>query len=209
MLEALCTAITAIIIWFTGFASRPFLDQFFKYSESKLKNLEEAYVLCSTIYSYSMQTLNMNLLTLHYLQQENFERGMVEIKKIAVIQNPFPKIKLLLDFHLDAPIELTNEITQLDQQILLTVRPIAESINRPNERSQLALQATDQGIKAADQAKTLQTKLIQWVKEEKQKTLSKSEVSHMISAFMNNLKKAVDILFTSLKKSRIYIKKIK
>ena len=200
MLGTLSIVIKAIIIWFFGFASRPYLDQYFKYTDKKINKLEEAYSLCTTIYNFSTQLLNVNLLTLHYLQQNNFERGITEIKNIATIENPFPKIKSLLDFHLDAPYELLNKTTQLEKQLLLTMRPIAESINNSNKRSQLAMQATNEGIKTSEQAQTLQVELIQWIKEEKKNTLRKSDVSHMISAFVNYLLSIIKKLQIPLKK---------
>jgi hypothetical protein len=144
----------------------PYFSYFFDFKKENrqitLRNLGETYELTKQFKNYISQT-PLNIMFLIALQKNMINKDSFP----KLIESPVNRLLTLLDYHLSAPESLINRIEIQYNEILESVRPITEAINKPNKDEYFA-SAIAKGIAAAGNDLGLTKEIIVWIKTRKQ-----------------------------------------
>lgn len=173
--------------------------------EDKLKHLEEAYILTKKMESYCAQAPSQMLFLISAMQNNNLSEGLP-----GQLENPCIRLSLLLDYYLDAPQNLQDKVTLINQNMIGSYRPIAESINNPSQKSELLGKAVIMLLDATQDVPEVIKILISWIKNEKLKT-EQIKYSPLALETVNKLKYSLSYIRTirSRSKLREHYQKIK
>lgn len=176
--------IKLLVAFVSGGILTPYFTHFLTIKKTKrelnLRYLEEAYELSKQFRNFVAQTPAVISFSIAFLEYK-IDRSTFP----KFVESPVSRLNTLLDYHLSAPSDLIQQIENLNEEVLVTNRPIAEAINNPDKKSQLYTQAVSLAIDAADKGSHLSSAIIYWIKEEKRKIDSEPTPFH--SVYWKNL----------------------
>lgn len=90
-------------------------------------------------------------------------------KDLNRCNNPFSRLKTIMDFHFDASKEMLEKLDSVNMNILMSMRPLAEAINGINlnkaEKDALFFKAISDAIESSKLADSLQNELLPFIKD--------------------------------------------
>ncbi|HSW69999.1 MAG TPA: hypothetical protein VLI69_07620 [Gammaproteobacteria bacterium] len=146
-----------------SFIAGAYVNQHFKSIDKQSAILEEAYTLSSDITKYANAVLSDISIAVACLSNN------LEIQKnFNSYTNPFPRLKTIIDFHLNAPQEIQEKIDSASENILVSMRPLTEAINgvsfNKDKKDALFFKAISDAIDASKSAELLQNELLLYIK---------------------------------------------
>ncbi|HEU5366657.1 MAG TPA: hypothetical protein VFU62_14060 [Hanamia sp.] len=152
-----------------------FVDFFFKSTKLRLKKLEKAYKLSNNLNPYCNQICLFNML---YVHCETYGFPIDSLSKIKIVKPPLSKLNTLLNFHLKAPVEIINQLTALEEQVLQVSKPIMPTfLYKSTQKPEINF--NDQR-KLSVMCKEFQSSLQKWILNERDITLLKMDVFELI-----------------------------
>lgn len=173
-----------LVAFVSGGILTPYFAHFLTIKKTKrelnLRYLEEAYELSKQFRNFVAQTPAVISFSIAFLEYK-IDRSTFP----KFTESPVSRLNTLLDYHLSASPELIQQIENLNEEVLITNRPIAEAISNSDKKRQLYSQAVSLAIDAAEKGSNLSNTIIHWIKEEKRKIESEPTPFH--SVYWKNL----------------------
>lgn len=155
-----------------------YIAHFFKSADKTSQYIEEAYLLSYQIHDYALNVLNQILLQVGLLKSKG---DLSSLKNLKQVENPFPRLIMIMDLHLNLPEELLCKLSDIQTEILVSFRPIAEAINKSSNADELYGKSIIRGTEGVNKAHELSSNLLIFLRKKNLDLKNTTQIPNIIA----------------------------
>ena len=187
-MEFIGSFLSLVVSGIFGGLTVKYIDYFFKNSNDRLENLGEAYLLASRLSSFSNQMVLLVGMFI-FCEKNNISKDV--LTQIKPIENPLPALSFLLNFHLDAPKEVSSQLPTLENMLVSMTKPMAGPLIKNSSTEGAYAEAIKQGLEATKLSVEVQRDLQEWIIEEKRIAQRRIDFIALIRLWGHSVKREI------------------